>query len=1632
VVRIATIQIILQAINDASRTFNDVADAAENLATVQEVAAESARTLTDAEVGAANAAVQAIAAYSELRASANDLAVANVNAANASIGLAAGIGEASRGAITAATAYGRLSDAQLTAANTAVAAMDAEKAMGDALGSVMAESLNAAGGLRMLSQAELDAASGALRTAFAVRALSAAEIASINASLEWAASLNEAGNQAAAAAGKATAAAAAIAVLNRQISDAGTQARNAITGFNFWGGVMGVLTQKIPLWGGLLDGLAPKILTQVTAWHLWGDAVIEVIAVWGAAAIAVGAWGVAASDAVNNVIRQVTNMHTVSDATGQSFNALSGNLERLHQAVQPQVYQLFGDALTVAAAKGGELNQVIMQTGQVIDQLGARAALAIQGSQFSSFIGNAVTDVRLLGTAFGNLFGIVGNLIRMNQGWATTLLAAGTAILGLIERVTSLIIPLGQVLVLGHGFVLWVGLAVTAALKLGPILLGWGSAIADAAAYLYMLGAAFLSVAASEGVLEAVNALMIGTGGPFVWAAAAAAALVGLVLWLNNAKDAAQTFNASIQQALQKAPIQDLAATIAGSITATNTQVAASTQQVTKAVAEQGPAVTGVASRFESNYNPALNRASDLQQHYIQGAQQLTAQQQMVGQRVGELAQQYGGVTNAMALLSAAGITSQQMLDKSASTWAIVKQQVQATYQAYQAMGQQAGTLGNDLAVLNKQATDQYSAIQKLNQAWDTQTTAMTGTQTAFDTIAQGFNTLNNNAATFTETLGTLRVTGLQRVKDGIDQLTPSGIALNQAFAQQVTNVNALADSWRSAGLSQNIFNSGLAAAIAPLEQYAQGSQEATDQLVGLAQEAGYQGPANLQALNQYLGITGGMLTNTAGDMNTLKQAANQATQQEALLTTSMQNQGAAIANQLIGNIQNAILQYNGVQRAATAYGTALAAYGRQSSQAQTATNNLETALINAGKAAGDSTTQIAAMITKVLGIPPKVALEIVMNGAGSFTISGGSVVTPNASGGIHISPGTNLPGGTAGPGFAFGGVLPGWGGGDRIHILAEAGETILPKEATGDPLTRLVGRKYKVPGFQSGGVVLGGDTSVLSGQRAWTDYNQFTVTFESAMVHAMQGAIAGAEKAASAAGAAPAAGGGGGEGKSALQAAASARGWGSGAEWNALNAVEMREAGYSLTAKNPSSGAYGMAQFINGPSEYYAYGGNPNTAAGQATAMLNYIAQRYGDPIAAWAHEQNFGWYRRGGVVGLYDQGGLLPPGMSVANNQTGSPELVLPNAVVQGFTGGMQELHAPLSGLQSAIKALTAATTAAAEASKAVTGVIGGSGSAAAVKKPAAPPLPTQITADEKTIAADKANAAMLANHLAEVKQAIKDTPASDKSGLAKEQALLKTIETALTKQNAATAKAEATLKAALEKQDKDTISAMQKAIEAITKLLGSGSAATSSSGLWSKLQADENTLKAAEAALKAVTGGGSGGSSSAAKAATSTAANTASSAASLTAIKAQVNAQWVTLDKLYAEEKTAKGAQLTAIKDQVTAVWKVLDKLYAQEDALKKTTPAAAKTPASSGGTGAPSTGAGYTVVVDRKAETDLAEILTQLKEENTQLKQIIAVLGKIQAEADPKAQAAAIGPAVAAAIKVTAGGKSTRRG
>lgn len=90
---------------------------------------------------------------------------------------------------------------------------------------------------------------------------------------------------------------------------------------------------------------------------------------------------------------------------------------------------------------------------------------------------------------------------------------------------------------------------------------------------------------------------------------------------------------------------------------------------------------------------------------------------------------------------------------------------------------------------------------------------------------------------------------------------------------------------------------------------------------------------------------------------------------------------------------------------------------------------------------------------------------------------------------------------------------------------------------------------------------------------------------------------------------------------------AAAQRGW-TGADWDALVKLWNRESGWSWSAENKRSGAYGIPQSL--PADKMAmFGANyRDDGAVQIDWGLFYIAQSYGSPSKAWQHSEEVGWY--------------------------------------------------------------------------------------------------------------------------------------------------------------------------------------------------------------------------------------------------------------------------------------------------------------------------------------------------------------------------------------------------------------------
>ena len=138
---------------------------------------------------------------------------------------------------------------------------------------------------------------------------------------------------------------------------------------------------------------------------------------------------------------------------------------------------------------------------------------------------------------------------------------------------------------------------------------------------------------------------------------------------------------------------------------------------------------------------------------------------------------------------------------------------------------------------------------------------------------------------------------------------------------------------------------------------------------------------------------------------------------------------------------------------------------------------------------------------------------------------------------------------------------------------------------------------------------------------------------------------------------------------KARVKAVATARGWGFGQQWRDLSALIQQESSWNKNAANPTTSARGLFQkmtSIHGPLE--------STVEGQAGWGLNYIADRYGSPSAAWDFHKRNNYYAGGGHVmpTLYDKGGMLQPGTSLVANKTRKPEYILPARVTDALMNG------------------------------------------------------------------------------------------------------------------------------------------------------------------------------------------------------------------------------------------------------------------------------------------------------------------------------------------------------------------------
>ncbi|TQJ52677.1 transglycosylase SLT domain-containing protein [Streptomyces sp. NBC_00080] len=81
-------------------------------------------------------------------------------------------------------------------------------------------------------------------------------------------------------------------------------------------------------------------------------------------------------------------------------------------------------------------------------------------------------------------------------------------------------------------------------------------------------------------------------------------------------------------------------------------------------------------------------------------------------------------------------------------------------------------------------------------------------------------------------------------------------------------------------------------------------------------------------------------------------------------------------------------------------------------------------------------------------------------------------------------------------------------------------------------------------------------------------------------------------------------------------------------AQYKAFSNIVKHESGWNVSAKNASSGAYGLVQALPGSKMASAGSDWKSNAKTQIKWGLDYMNSRYGSPVAAWNFWQANGWY--------------------------------------------------------------------------------------------------------------------------------------------------------------------------------------------------------------------------------------------------------------------------------------------------------------------------------------------------------------------------------------------------------------------
>jgi hypothetical protein len=1044
-------------------------------------------------------------------------------------------------------------------------------------------------------------------------------------------------------------------------------------------------------WGGILAGS----IGGIGLWHLALDGALEATLSLGSAAAALTVGVATMVPTFQDVYTHLKAVQTVNSSLGSQIPPLTGQFDALAQAMSSRTIEAYGGALNLVNQNSGLLAKIAPQVVTGLDDWIAKIDLWSASQRgMGTILQNGVGFLHQFEGIVNSVGVSIANLIKADPGTAHFLLDIVGGAASLLEVVTKLPTPILATGLALHSFLLWGGAGIGLMSKLPGPLGAAGKAATEAGGH---FGAA-------------AGALRLLATSPWTWAAVGAASLGLLAYEGTQADNATKGFIASLDTGLANESASQAIGQIAVDMGRINSQmkslnpssfdamgvsfstagyqIVGTWDALQKAASSFGspgfwgslghlieaPFTTGAASAVEyQNDISVLNNSLNA----------LVGKQGNLFSETGKLMTQGYSYSQSLALMDMAGV-------KAGDSFALMQQKVANLITGYHNLSESGGMLTNAVNAVSFASLQQSSNVQTLNQGWDAFMSTIEGGESAFTGFAQQtiglYQSLSTGGVKLSDSSGrvsaslALLASNAGSTKVSMTGLNSASLLAQQTFIQSASSANAQMDALTTlaaaAGLGTKgtdllvTANKDLVSALLPA---AGQSQTMTTILYALAQRGGYTGADSFKALSQWVGNTRNPMLDLQGVVGTLTQAAGN-------LTADVQNLSTALGTTLNDAMATAIFDATGGQKTFDNFATAILKTGDNSAQTRSAALNLAEGLYKLTGNTSDAQSEFETFAQKGLGLTKSQAdtlwRETLPSLQGEINKLHGTTlgITVDANGYVDVNGYKISAGAYFSPHAAGGMITGGTAGMDSVPIMTMPGEVVVPTSmVNAGAIDHL--RGY-LPGFAAGGVVGNhGNLGMAFPRGAYnnieTDAIWATDNIASNAMKAFSSYVA-LQKAAASVPTIATAGSSGGIIATMMRNMAAQRGW-TGTQWSALYDVEMREAGFNMTATNPTSGAYGLAQFINGPSEYAQYGGNSTTATGQITGMLNYIAQRYGNPENAWAHEQAYNWY---------DHGGILRPGATMAYNGTGQNEYVVGP---QGLTVGLQVASGGSSAFES-----------------------------------------------------------------------------------------------------------------------------------------------------------------------------------------------------------------------------------------------------------------------------------------------------------------------------------------------------------